>query len=99
MSHPISHRVTLAAYIRDGRHMLTDDKAKTIRQIAEDAGMSTTTVRHWLKVDHYDVWLDWWPSVEALWEEWQKNKPALAPMNFDLPDVDAGAIAAADDVR
>lgn len=95
-----SHRATLGEYIRAGRHVISETRAKIIREIAAETGISTTTVRHWLKRDHYDEWLYYWPTPDALWEEWQKDKPALVPMNFDLPDLDPAAIAAAaDDTR
>jgi hypothetical protein len=95
MQKSTSHRATLGAYIRAGRHMVSENKAKTIPQIASEIGMSTTTARHWLKADHYAEWLEWWPSVEALFAEWQQKDRRAAPQSFDFPDFDP----AADDVR
>ena len=86
MSHPTSHRETLGAYIRDGRHIITETRAKPIRQIAAETGMSVDTVRYWLKADHYDEWLHYWPTAEALAAEW-KHKGEV-PKTFDLPDFD-----------
>jgi hypothetical protein len=94
------HRARLGEYIRAGRHLVSEHKAKSIPRIAAETGMSTTTARHWLKVDHYAEWLEWWPSVDALWLEAHKNKPPAVPMSFDdFPDCDPAAIAAADDIR
>lgn len=95
MSHLTSHRVTLGEYISAGRHLTSETRAKPIREIAAETGISTTTVRHWLKADHYDVWLDWWPTVEALVEQWPKDKPPTSSWFDDLPDFDP----AADDIR
>lgn len=100
MSRPTSHRATLGAYIGAGRHMLSETRVKPIKQVAAETGMSRDTVRYWLKADHYDEWLQCWPSVEALWAEWHKDKPSAVPAFFDdLPDLDPAAIAAADDMR
>lgn len=88
------HRATLGAYIRAGRHMLSETRAKTLQQIAVETGMSRSTVSYWLKADHRDEWLAYWPTVEALWTEWRKDKPP--PMSFDdMPDFDP----ASDDIR
>lgn len=94
-----SHREVLRDYILAGRHVISDAEAKPMSQIAAETGMSTTTVRHWLKADHYDEWLHYWPTVEALWAEWQKDKRPVQTMKFELPEIDLAAIVAADDVR
>jgi len=46
--------------------MLSEDKAKTIRQIAAETGMSIRTARYWLERDHREEWFRWWPSFAAI---------------------------------
>ena len=103
--------MALAAYIAAGHHLIFDAnrerhsldpyRAKPIRQVAAETGMSTRTVRDWLKRDHYDVWARWWPSFEVICEEMrEEGRTDSAPspqyrLIDDLPVPDADAIAAA----
>lgn len=100
MPQPTGHRVTLAAYIHGGRHVITETRAKPIRQIAAETGMSVCTARHWLTADHYDEWLHYWPTADALAAEWKpKDKQPTSSWLDDLPDFDPAAIGAAANVR
>lgn len=85
------HRATLGEYFRAGRHLLSPTRAKTVRQIAVETGMSIRTVRHWAKVDHYDIWFEWWPSFDAIWAEAREDKPLTnsPPATYEFPDIDA----------
>lgn len=81
------HRAALSEYVRAGRHAIDERNAKPIRQIGNETGMSVRTARHWLKVDHYEEWLRWWPTADALWIEMRKESPPsrefLMPPRFD----------------
>lgn len=87
------HKVTIDAYIRAGRHVIDERHAKTIRQIAEETGMATTTARYWLKRDHREEHLRWWPNVEMLIGEAAEEgrlfgQSLRLSVNLPLPDPD-----------
>ena len=90
MTKPTRHRATLGEYFRAGRHMLSGNKPKSIRQIATETGMSIRTVRHWAEIDHYDEWFKWWPSFDAIWADIRKGQPTtITPSaTFEFPDID-----------
>jgi DNA invertase Pin-like site-specific DNA recombinase len=56
-----AYRPAIAAYLAAGHH-LRPDGVKSVRQIARELGMSATTVRRWLKLNHRDLWLKYWVS-------------------------------------
>lgn len=67
---PTHHQAKLAGYLADGHHLVYDAdrarrglhpyRAKTLTQVAAETGMSVAAVTHWLKQEHYDLWLRWW---------------------------------------
>ena len=69
-----SNRSNIAAYISSKRH-LTDNggQAKTLKQVAHELGTAPTTVRRWLRRDHWETWLDWWPNVPDLLEDTRRS--------------------------
>lgn len=97
---PSKHRATLAAYMAEKRHLLSSNplRAKPVRQIAAETGMSIRTARHWLERDHFDEWFRWWPSFTAILADARSdrdpNKPPPKPL--ELPEVTSADIAAAD---
>jgi hypothetical protein len=89
-----AHREALATYVKAGRHLTTPDRAKTIKAIAAELGISRSTARHWLRRDHNDEWMEYWPTVEDLFAESErernrKNQPpaaATTPLHLPSPD-------------
>lgn len=58
-----NYRAAIAAYLAAGYHLDgTGSRAKPIRQIARELGMSATTVGRWLKANHPDLWSKFWLS-------------------------------------
>lgn len=108
---PTRHQAALTSYLAAGQHLIFDThrqrhgldpyRAKPIRQVAAETGMSARTARDWLKRDHYDVWARWWPSFEVICEEMReegRTVGAPSPRGVrvgDLPAPDPDAIAAA----
>lgn len=85
---PSKHRTTLAAYMEAKRHLLSIDppRAKPVRQIAAETGMSIRTVRHWLERDHFDEWFGWWPSFAAIVADVRSDRaPNKPPRPIQLP--------------
>jgi predicted transcriptional regulator len=69
------HRTAITAYVAGERHLKEGgETAKTLSQIAEEIGTTTTTVRRWLRRDHRQLWMQYWPSANELWEEAQREK-------------------------
>jgi len=93
------------------RHLIPDDsrgrdglppyRAKPVRQIAAEAGMSIRTARYWLERDHRDEWFQWWPSFAAIVADVRSERDANEPPPepFEFPDISAEVIAAEYDVR
>lgn len=99
---PSKHRTTLAAYMAAKRHLLPVDppRAKPVRQIAAETGMSIRTARYWLERDHFDEWFRWWPSFAAILADVQSDRDARAKSPpIELPDLTPQDIAAADTLR
>jgi len=70
-------RTSVAAYVATDRHLRADLRgAKTLTQIAAELGTTKTTVRGWLRRDHWELWLEHWPTVEDLWEARQQERLA-----------------------
>lgn len=84
--HP--QRGIIERYVRAGKHRLSPDRAKSIRAISRETGVSVSTVRRWLQVDHYDEWFRWWPSEEALVRDLlpRQGKPSGAPLELLAPE-------------
>jgi uncharacterized protein YjcR len=72
-----THRTTIAAYVAAERHLRADLRgAKTLKEMAKEIGMTPRTVRRWLRRDHWELWLENWPSAEELWEASQEERAA-----------------------
>ena len=41
---------------------------KTLTQMAKEIGTTKSTVRRWLRRDHWSLWMQHWASAEDLWE-------------------------------
>lgn len=78
-SHPGAHRETIAAYIKDGRHVIAPGRGKRIAVVAQELGMDPSTARRWLRADHYDEWMQYWPTVEDLFAESAREREAQPP--------------------
>jgi hypothetical protein len=64
-----TNRTNVAAYVAAHRHLRDDLRGgKTLTQMAAELGTSKSTVRRWLRRDHWDLWMDHWASVEEIWE-------------------------------
>lgn len=90
--------------IRDecrGRNGLPPYRAKPVKQIAAETGMSIRTVRYWLERDHFDEWFLWWPSFDAILADAQSERDphGVSSKLIELPDYSAADIAAEDAVR
>lgn len=102
--HPVSrsprgrHRAALDAYLRAGDHLLDERRAKPIRQIAAETGMDPVSVRRWLKRDHCEEHLRWWPNAELLMAEAERERKLCdavsRPIVLDLPEADADGLVA-----
>lgn len=94
MKHISRHRVALSEYIRSERHLLKPGRAKTIKQIACETGMSMRTARRWARIDHHDEWLRWWPTFDDIIAEvfgdhiGAPSKPPLALGDIEASDFD-----------
>ena len=63
------HRSAIAAYVSAQRHLREDRRSgKTLTQIAKEIGTTRTTVRRWLRRDHWPLWMEFWASAEEMWE-------------------------------
>lgn len=78
--------------------MLTPERAKTIRQMADEIGILPCTLRHELRRNYYALWAEWWPSYNLLVEQMQAETAALRgasppplrpPLSLPVPDRDA----------
>jgi uncharacterized protein YjcR len=69
------HRTAIAAYVAADRHLLVGGRgAKTVKQMAKEVGTDPNTVRRWLRREHWELWMEHWPSVEDLWAELQRER-------------------------
>ena len=69
------YRHALAAYVAADRHLRASGRgAKTLTQIGREIGTTRFTVRHWLRRDHWDLWMKHWASVEEIWEAGQRQR-------------------------
>jgi hypothetical protein len=62
-------RRSLAAYVAADRHLNTCGRgAKTLTQMAAELGTTKSTVRRWLRRDHWELWMEHWASADEIWE-------------------------------
>lgn len=73
---PTAHRSAIADYVKAERHVLSPGRAKKVKVIAAELGMSDETARRWLRRDHYDEWMEYWPTVEDLFAESARERAA-----------------------
>ena len=72
------HRSAVAAYVASQRHLRGDLRgAKTLTQMAKEIGTTKTTVRRWLRRDHWALWMGHWASAEEIWEAAQRDRQRL----------------------
>lgn len=88
MKKPTENQRKVAAYLAEGRHLITPDRAKTIRQMADEIGVRPDTLRSELRRNYYALWAEWWPSFDVLWE--QVRAETAAVQEASLADVDRG---------
>jgi IS30 family transposase len=84
---PTEYRRKVAAYLAEGRHLITPDRAKTIRQMADEIGVRPDTLRSELRRNYYALWAEWWPSFDALLEQVRAETAAvrLTPVDRGSP--------------
>jgi hypothetical protein len=69
------YRTAVAAYVAAGRHLRDGGEgAKPVKQMAEEIGTDPNTVRRWLRRDHRQLWMEYWPSINELWAVVQRDK-------------------------
>ena len=74
-----SYRSKVTAYIASQRHLKDNGRgAKTLRQMAKELGTTPSTVRRWVRRDHWDTWMDYWPSADEIWIELGKERDRLS---------------------
>ena len=72
-----TNRTNIAAYVSAQRHLKGDLRgAKTLAQMAAELATTKTTVRRWLRRDHWDLWMEYWASVEEIWEASRQDRGA-----------------------
>src|SRR5262245_45695917 len=49
------------------------------RQMASELAATKSTVRRWLRRDHWELWMEHWASTDELWEAAQENRLAGNP--------------------
>jgi uncharacterized protein YjcR len=42
--------------------------------MAAELGTAKSTVRRWLRRDHWDLWMEYWASVEEIWEDMKAER-------------------------
>ena len=63
------YRTIVATYVAAQRHLRGDGRgAKTLTQMAKEIGTTKSTVRRWLRRDHWPLWMEFWASPEDIWE-------------------------------
>jgi IS30 family transposase len=72
------HRSAIAAYVSARRYLREDCKgAKSLTQMAKQIGTTKSTVRRWLRRDHWALWMDHWASAEEIWEAERRDRHRL----------------------
>jgi IS30 family transposase len=70
-----THRTTTAAYVSAERHLRGGSRgAKTLTQMAKEIGTTKSTVRRWLRRNHWHLWMEHWASVEDIWEAARQDR-------------------------
>ena len=70
-----THRTTIAAYVSAQRHLRGDRRGpKTLTQMAKEIGTTKSTVRRWLRRDHWPLWMEYWASAEDIWEAARQDR-------------------------
>jgi hypothetical protein len=78
-----TNRTAVTAYVAAQRHLRGQLKgAKTLTQMAAELGTTKTTVRRWLRRDHWELWMEHWASVDDIWQE------IKCPRQFTIPSDD-----------
>ena len=84
------YRTAIASYVAAGRYLREGgDDAKTVKQMAAEIGTDPNTVRRWLRRDHRQLWMEYWPSVNELWGAAQRDKAREGKLR-SLADARAG---------
>jgi predicted transcriptional regulator len=74
----VMHRTTIAAYMSAQKHLRGDLRvAKTLTLMAKEIGTTKSTVRRWLRRDHWSLWMAHWGSVEEIWEASRQDRQRL----------------------
>jgi hypothetical protein len=42
--------------------------------MARETGLAKSTVRRWLRRDHWSLWMEYWASAEDIWEAAQQDR-------------------------
>jgi IS30 family transposase len=84
---PTENQRKVSAYLAAGLHIRTPERAKTIRQMADEIGVRPDTLRSELKRNYYELWAEWWPSFDALLEQVRAETAAvrLTPVDRGSP--------------
>jgi len=74
----------VAAYLAEQRHLRGDLRgAKTLTQMAAELGTTRSTVRRWLRRDHWDIWMDHWASAAI--QDPARQREAKRPVEGGRP--------------
>jgi uncharacterized protein YjcR len=74
-----TNRANVAAYVAAQRHLTGDLRsAKMLTRMSAELGTSKSTVRRWLRRDHWDLWMEHWASVEEIWEDMKAERESMA---------------------
>ena len=80
-------RRSLAAYVTADRHLRACGRgAKTLTQMAAELGTTKSTVRRWLRRDHWDLWMEYWASAEEIWEDMKAERESMAVQHIPTAD-------------
>ena len=72
------HRAVVAACVASQGHLRVDRRGvKTLTQMAKEIGTTKSTVRRWLRRDHWVLWMEYWASAEDIWEAEQQARAQL----------------------
>ena len=63
------NRENVTSYIATQKHLRKDlTGAKRLAQIAEEVGTTRSTIRRWLRRDHWELWMEHWASAQEIWD-------------------------------
>jgi hypothetical protein len=85
-----TNRTNVAAYLVEQRHLRGNLRgAKTLTQMAAELCTTKSTVRRWLRRDHWELWMENWASVDELWvaatQEPARQREAMQPVEKGHP--------------